>query len=302
MAGGGRRATTARPVIFGEVLFDRFPDGSVVLGGAPLNVAWNLRGLGLDPLLISRVGDDELGERIRGALEGQGLDTSGVQVDPAHPTGTVEVRLDQGQPSFEIIDGCAYDYIEDRVEVDLSGAGLLYCGSLALRGEVSRGSFEGLLARSGLPLLVDLNLRDPWWHRELIEELLSRARYAKLNEEELARLSPGGEASESAAAAFFTGHDLDLLCVTRGAAGAACWTRSDGTLALGPEGTVPVVDTVGAGDAFSAVLLAGLLLEWPVAETMRRAQELAAAVVGIRGATSSRAEFYARFIRRWSLE
>ena len=86
-----------RPVIFGEVLFDRFPDGSTVLGGAPFNVAWNLKALGLDPLLVSRVGRDDLGADILAAMSEWGLDTAGVQTDAGHPTGTVEVTLEDAR-------------------------------------------------------------------------------------------------------------------------------------------------------------------------------------------------------------
>ena len=87
-----------RPILFGEVLFDRFPDGSVVLGGAPFNVAWNLQALGLSPLLISRIGDDDLGDRILAAMESRGMAIDGIQRDRRHPTGTVEVSLQDGQP------------------------------------------------------------------------------------------------------------------------------------------------------------------------------------------------------------
>jgi len=100
-----------RPLVFGEVLYDSFPDGSVVLGGAPFNVAWHLRGFGLNPLFISRVGDDELGERIIAAMSEWGMDTRGVQRDPGHPTGRVVVSIRNNEPSFEIVPEQAYDFI-----------------------------------------------------------------------------------------------------------------------------------------------------------------------------------------------
>ncbi|OQX46150.1 MAG: carbohydrate kinase, partial [Candidatus Sedimenticola endophacoides] len=100
-----------RPLIFGEVLFDDFPDGSRVLGGAPFNVAWNLQALGARPLLISRVGNDALGRSIREQMQHWGMDLSAMQLDSAHPTGTVEVRIDDGEPSYEIVAPCAYDFI-----------------------------------------------------------------------------------------------------------------------------------------------------------------------------------------------
>ena len=92
-----------RPAVFGEVLFDRFEDGSSVLGGAPFNVVWHLQGFGLEPLLISRVGNDRLGEQVIAAMESWGMDTRGIQFDKDHPTGTVNVTLNNGQPTFDIV-------------------------------------------------------------------------------------------------------------------------------------------------------------------------------------------------------
>ncbi len=120
-------AEQRRPVIFGEVLFDRFPDGSLVLGGAPFNVAWHLQAFGQAPLLISRVGDDPLGRQVRGAMLDWGMDTAGLQLDSAHATGTVEVRFDHGEPSYgpwppACADGSAAPAICDRVSDDQDSA------------------------------------------------------------------------------------------------------------------------------------------------------------------------------------
>ena len=106
--------TTQRPVIFGEVLFDHFPDGSVVLGGAPFNVAWHLQAFGRAPLFISRVGDDPLGRRIRDIMHGWEMDASGLQLDSAHPTGSVEVRIDD-----ELPDGARPDLaVDGTIEIE----------------------------------------------------------------------------------------------------------------------------------------------------------------------------------------
>ncbi|HRV09486.1 MAG TPA: PfkB family carbohydrate kinase, partial [Acidobacteriota bacterium] len=91
-----------RPVVFGEVVFDLFPDGSEVLGGAPFNVAWHLKGLGERPLMITRIGDDQRGRAILDRMLSAGLDVAGVQMDEEHPTGTVRVLLDSAGPRFQI--------------------------------------------------------------------------------------------------------------------------------------------------------------------------------------------------------
>ena len=101
-----------RPCIFGEVLFDHFPDGTRVLGGAPFNVAWHLQAFGRRPRFISRVGRDPEGEAVREAMRTWGMDTTGLQTDPRQPTGRVSVLFDDGEPSYDIVHPCAYDAIE----------------------------------------------------------------------------------------------------------------------------------------------------------------------------------------------
>ena len=129
-----------RPVIFGEVLFDHFPDGSRVLGGAPFNVAWHLRGFGANPLVLSAVGDDEEGREVIERMTSWDLMTHGVQTDPEHGTGRVNARIVEGQNRFEISPDQAWDFIRTgpalRAATEES-AGLLYHGTLALRGDES---------------------------------------------------------------------------------------------------------------------------------------------------------------------
>ncbi len=122
---------SARACIFGEVLFDHFPDGRRVLGGAPFNVAWNLAALGEDPLLLSRVGTDAEGDSVRVAMQVWGLDTCGVQKGPGEHTGQVRVRIEDGEPAYDIVRPVAWDAIE--AVGSTPGCGLLYHGSLALR-------------------------------------------------------------------------------------------------------------------------------------------------------------------------
>ena len=113
------------PVLFGEVLFDRFPSGDVVLGGAPFNVAWHLQAFGLAPLFLSRVGDDDLGREVLSAMRSWGMETFGVQVDSEHPTGAVEVRIADDEPSYEILPEQAYDYIRGQDLPPLAAGALL---------------------------------------------------------------------------------------------------------------------------------------------------------------------------------
>ncbi|MGD2138015.1 MAG: carbohydrate kinase [Gammaproteobacteria bacterium] len=290
-----------RPVVFGEVLYDRFPDGHAVLGGAPFNVAWHLQGFGQQPLMISRVGDDPLGREIRQAMEAQAMDTGGLQRDSRHATGTVDVTFHDGEPCYEIVRDRAWDFISDERLPPLADAGLLYHGSLALRNPVSRQAFEAIKRRNAAPVFIDVNLRDPWWEPETVLSLLRDARWAKMNEGELGLLFPELADTPARIQALLGGYDLEWVIITRGGAGARAVTAAGETVAVAPERHIAVVDTVGAGDAFASVLVLGLLKGWPLQQMLQRAQLFASTIVGVRGATVSAADFYQRFCTDWDL-
>ena len=114
-----------RLCIFGEVLFDHFPNGKRVLGGAPFNVAWHLQAFGQTPCFISRIGDDPEGQAVFAAMRDWGMDTDGVQIDPTKATGRVSVRFDGGEPVYEIVEHCAYDAIQSEA----ADAGISDCSS-----------------------------------------------------------------------------------------------------------------------------------------------------------------------------
>ncbi len=289
-----------RPIVFGEVLFDHFPDGSRVLGGAPFNVAWHLHAFGMHPLLVSRVGNDPSGREVRDAMDHWGMDTSGLQLDSAHPTGSVQVSIVRGEPSFEIVADQAYDFIDPSCLPPTEPA-LIYHGTLALRTAPSRETLTHCRAHLHAPVFVDVNLRRPWWTREGVLALLEGARWIKLNGDELEALVPGVAGLERRAESLQSRFGLEALFVTRGASGAIA-RESDGTLSeVRPPRDLKVVDSVGAGDAFTSVLLLGLGRGWAMDETLERAQELASAIVGRRGATVQDPQFYEPFKEIWGL-
>ena len=294
--------TTQRPVIFGEVLFDHFPDGSVVLGGAPFNVAWHLQAFGRSPLFISRVGDDALGHRIRDIMHGWEMDASGLQLDSAHPTGSVEVRIENGEPGYEIVDNQAYDFIDPAAMPPLPDHALLYQGSLAIRNPGSAQALQQLQQGRDLQRLVDVNLRPPWWQRESIMSQLQGARWIKLNEAELALLVPQVAALQAQMRQLQQHCDAELLIVTRGAAGAVVLTSGGEQFTVVPQDHGAVIDTVGAGDAFTSVMTLGLLSGWDAPLMLERAQAFASAITRIRGATCNDPAFYQPFIDDWVLK
>jgi len=288
------------PLVFGEVLFDCFPDGSTVLGGAPFNVAWHLQALGPPPLLLSRVGRDALGEQVAAAMRDWGMHTAGLQHDPDHPTGRVEIEFESsGEPRYAIPGEQAYDYIEAARLPELPAARLLYHGSLALRSGVSLEALSRLKANHTDTVFMDVNLREPWWTRDAVLALVDDCHWVKLNADELEKLGAAGTDLHAQAKAFVARHRLSGLVVTLGEAGAIAFTDDGECAQAAPSTAATVTDTVGAGDAFTAVFITGLISGWPLPQTMRRAQAFASAIVQRRGATVHDPAFYRAVTAGW---
>lgn len=289
------------PLIFGEVLFDCFPDGNSVLGGAPFNVAWHLQAFGMSPLVISSIGNDELGEQVEAAMTDWTMTSAGLQHDPAHPTGSVDITFIDDEPRYSIVEHRAYDYIDAASLPPMPEKSLLYHGTLALRNPVSRETFHALKAQRTGPLFMDVNLRDPWWDRPYVLQLVDDADWVKLNQDELSQLGNGDDDVVKQADDFVRSHELSGLVVTLGDKGAIAVTN-DGRLAeVSPAQQHKVIDTVGAGDAFTSVLITGLISEWPLELTLQRAQAFASMIVGKQGATVHDRDFYRALITDWAL-
>jgi fructokinase len=293
------------PIVFGEVLFDRFPDGVEVIGGAPFNVAWHLHGLGERPVMVSRLGRDRRGEAIRRAMAHWGMSPLGVSEDPAAPTGLVRASVVDGEPRFEILARQAYDFIDlaqvDRVAAETRPA-IVCHGTLALREAASRDALRHLHSSTRAPLFCDLNLRPPWDDAEAIEWSLAHASWLKLNVEELRRVSGAAcaDATEirSVATRLRAERGWKALFVTQG---------SQGALAVDAEGDIHEVcspevegfaDSIGAGDAFTAVATLGLLRGWETRILLARAVAFAARVCTVRGATTEDRTLYDLFRER----
>ena len=291
--------------IFGEVLFDCFPDGTEVLGGAPFNVAWHLKGFGLSPFFISRVGTDGRGVAIRSSMQSWGLESSFLQIDPCHPTGQVRVTIENGEPQYDIVPESAYDFIQPPDVQQLPATDLLYHGSLALRHSASAAALAALKATHRGKIFLDVNLRSPWWSPESVLPLVDDADHVKLNAAELALLATDGTvATDDASLAasmhrFAEHHLLETLILTRGAQGALFWSGGE-IVPIGPAAPTHVVDTVGAGDGFAAAFLLGLSQQWPSLESLAHARDFAAALVSRRGATIDDASVYKEFLNTWS--
>jgi fructokinase len=285
--------------VFGEVLFDHFQDGSSVLGGAPFNVAWHLQAFGLPPRFISRIGVDPAGAEIAALMDDWGITQTALQTDHEHPTGSVQVLIENGEPHYDFVPDSAYDFIDGDLLDEQHTQGILYHGSLALRNPISRAALQAVKAQHQGAIFVDVNLRSPWSEPETLRTLLHDAAWVKLNEAELAELGSGNADLETDMQAFCAEFDLKTLIVTRGEKGAVAYDRQLKLVTVKPPALTPVVDTVGAGDAFAALLLVGLSKQWPLELTLERAQAFACALVGRRGATVVDRAFYRVFREQW---
>ncbi|MFC1493179.1 carbohydrate kinase [candidate division KSB1 bacterium] len=299
-----------RPIIFGEVLFDVLPDGVSILGGAPFNVAWHLKGLGLSPLMISRIGKDSYGDIIISSMKEWGMDTCGIQRDDNKPTGRVTVSFKNGQPSYKILADQAYDHIDETEAlscIERQNSFLLYHGSLSLRFYTTRTVFESLRTSLGVPGFYDLNLRKPWWNISIIKEHLRQNNWIKCNLDELKIISDRSIQTDidliSAAIQVIDKYDMELLIVTRGEEGASVFNRENEGISVHSKiNEKDIVDTVGAGDAFSSVYILGLIEDWPHTDILERAVDFASRICKIKGATIADHELYRFYRDSWSTE
>ena len=275
----------------GEVLWDVFPSGAV-FGGAPANFACHVAGLGGWAGMVSAVGADRLGRAAVAELQARGVDSRHVQVSPRHPTGTVDVSLDPaGVASYVFAADTAWDHLLWEAPLaDLAHSCAAICfGTLGQRSSESRRTIRRFVAATQPSALrvFDVNLRQDFYCPETILESLALATALKLNAEELpvvaAACGIAGTSPLGTLQAIRQRHGLRLAVLTLGAEGSMI--VADGEVSEQPATVVEVVDTVGAGDAFTAAVVLGLLQALPLAVIHRHAASVAAWVCTQQGAT-----------------
>ncbi len=251
-------------VCFGETLWDIFPDKKVI-GGAPLNVALRLHSLGDQVRIISSIGNDTDGKHLLNYLNDHGLDTKAIQIDEGHPTGNVQVHLDNNNTAtYTISEPVAWDHIkashDDIEQVQLADA-FIY-GSLSFRNTISKNTLLDYLSHARFKIF-DANLRPPFYSLASINELMKLADFIKLNDEELEEINHFlGIVATSIEDQIIQLSELtktDQICITLGANGAILYTKS--TFYRNHGYKVKVKDTVGAGDSFLASLIHQLVSE-----------------------------------------
>ncbi len=285
------------PLIIGEVLFDHFPDGEKVLGGAPFNVAWNLKGLGLDPLFLSAVGSDIEGIEIKDKMNSWGMNTTGLQVSETYPTGQVQVTFPDGQPAYEIVEDQAYDHIEFQKNLfDDEKYSLFYTGTLAYRSEKTRSTIRTLIKECPLSRFIDINIRKPWFEESWLDDLVPGTRWVKINDEELTMLTgqpcSNSDETQKAVSKFqesYGGEEFYVTCGSKGVYAIDSNSEIHFVEAVKPE---PFVDSVGAGDAFASATISSIIQGKNLTETLSFASQFASKVCTLQGATTSQQEFY----------
>lgn len=275
----------------GEILWDIFPEGKQ-MGGAPANFSYHVSQLGYNGIVASRVGDDILGKEILNFLKAKGLSSEYIQIDSTHPTGTVDVKLDDKRiPSYSINENVAWDYLEwNEKWKDLAEKADAVCfGSLCQRSKKSYHTIIKFLKHTNKKTLriFDINLRQHYYSDAIIRSSLEIASILKLNEKELPKLlgllghsNPISE--EEACGLLLKTYHLALVCLTKGEKGSLLFSPSE--IVNHPGYKVKVEDTVGAGDAFTAALAVNYLKGYSINKINESANKIGSWVASQRGA------------------
>ncbi len=274
-------------ITIGEILWDVFPEGKKA-GGSSMNVALNLHKQSIESSFISAVGDDENGKELFNFLASNHFATDLIQVNTELPTSTVVVQLDENhQATYTIKQPVAWDDIkitDENIAAVKQADALVYC-SLTCRSEQSKKAILALLENAKTKIF-DINLRAPFYTRELIAELLTKADILKINEDEILWVKESfglsGNTDEQILKQLSSQFNIEIICLTLGDKGAC--VLKDGKLFKHAGYKVQVADTVGAGDAFLATFIACYLQGYPMETTLDNACKVGAFVASQAGA------------------
>ncbi|MBX7171518.1 MAG: carbohydrate kinase [Pyrinomonadaceae bacterium] len=271
----------------GEVLWDCLPTGKQ-LGGAPANFAYVSKQLGNNGNILSRVGRDDFGKEILEQLKNKNLSNGHIQIDAKNQTGVVKVAIENGQPSYEIVENVAWDFLELTEKwLEIAQESHAVCfGSLAQRNEISRNTIREFVGLTKGLRIFDVNLRQNYFSEDILQKSLILANVCKMNHEELPIVAElfevkGKDVIETAQN-LRQKFDLKLLCVTRGSNGSLLITENDLSEFAGLK--ITVADTIGAGDAFTAGMTHGILRNWKLDKINEFANKVGAFVASNTGA------------------
>ncbi|KUJ49736.1 carbohydrate kinase family protein [Chryseobacterium sp. JAH] len=274
-------------VCFGEVLWDIFPIGSRA-GGAPFNVGYNLGKMGVDVQMISKIGNDKLGNQLLNQIKSWNISIDFIQIDNNKPTGTVIAKFDEhGEAHYDIVNNVAWDHIEITAEQNelIRYSDAFVFGSLIARNEESRNTLLKLIELSKFRVF-DVNFRPPFIDFDLIKTLLHKAHLVKMNKAELRTIIEYlGEdyIDEDQSIKYIQRHfDLNEIVLTKGSKGARYFVgdKSYNFSAV----SIEVNDTVGSGDSFLAGFLSKRIQDKSPEEIMKEAVSLGAFITSKSGA------------------
>lgn len=273
----------------GELLWDRFPDHKRP-GGAPANVAFHASILGNRGVILSRVGSDYNGNELKTFLIKHGVDVSFLQVDLGHPTGTVDVHFEDGEPEYTITEQVAWDYLEMTPKwTDLAKeTGAVCFGTLAQRNSKSRNTIRSFLrhTRPTSFRIFDVNLRPPFFDSNILLESIQLANVIKLNrqEEEILKELTG----QTDPIHWLLGEQaVDIVCLTLGSEGSKLFTANNSWSCKGEIVNTDRGDAVGVGDAFTAALADALLRHMDMEDVLQHANNYAAKIATMKGGMPS---------------
>lgn len=292
-------------MILGEVLGDVFPEQTII-GGAPYNVARHCHAFGLDVHFLTAIGKDALGQRILDEMQDSGLSTKGVQQHAQLPTGQVKVHFEEHGHRFEILDQQAYDglsWLPVEALTEQYSPELVYFGTLALRHAPMQALAEQWLKLChSATVFCDINLRAPWYDKTNLELALQAANILKINHEELPEVSkllglPDQPDLNAQARQLLEAFELREMFVTCGEQGSFWLDEHGSRFREDPvKLQAPFVDSVGAGDAYTSIVIRGLLANMPRQTMLAEAARFAAAICSIRGAVPDDVGFYKDFV------
>jgi fructokinase len=286
-------------LVIGEILFDLF-ENEKQLGGAPFNFAYHLKNFGFPVRYISRIGNDLHGKEILTLLKQYHFNINDIQMDDHHETGTVEVQISStGDPTFHIKPDVAYDFIDYLPDKHLSlidTADFIYFGTLVQRSSLGFKNIQKFIEqrRSGAICFYDINLRPGCYSDNVILSSLKHTDFLKLNKQELEeckKLFRFSQNDDAFIPFLMDKYALNSVAITKGDKGSKLYTK-DGCFHSKTHCVSSVVDTVGAGDAYSAMLAAGIINGWEPSRMLSMASMFASRICEIRGAIPESREFY----------
>lgn len=278
---------TQQIVCFGEVLWDVLPTESIA-GGAPMNVAIRLQSVGIQSSIISKIGNDQLGQSLIDMITDRKVETSLIQIDKQLPTGEVLVHLDaKGSATYDIVYPSAWDgiVVNDSNINAVKAADALVFGSLACRDQVSKSTLFELLPHAKYTVF-DVNIRPPFYSISLLLDLMKLSDFIKLNDDELLEVASelGSKSKDIEENIQFLSQltHTETICITKGDKGAVLYKNN--TFYTHEGFNVEVADTIGAGDSFLAALLSKVLYQDDCNDSLEYACAVGALVASKKGA------------------